>query len=54
MVYSEINKMCQKAWSEKINYLCINRTKNEKEGKYRIFNESKTTYIDCIRESELF
>ena len=24
------------------------------EGKYRIFNESKTTYIDCIPESEPF
>ena len=24
------------------------------EGKYRIFKESKTTYIDCIPESESF
>ena len=23
-------------------------------GKYRIFNESKTTYIDCIPETEPF
>ena len=28
--------------------------KNKKEGNYRIFNESKTTYIDCIPESEPF
>ena len=27
-------------------------TKNKNEGKYRIFNESKTTYIDCICETE--
>ena len=24
------------------------------EGRYRIFNESKTTYIDCIPETEPF
>ena len=29
-------------------------TKNKNEGKYRIFNESKTTYIDCIPQSEPF
>ena len=29
-------------------------TKNKNEGKYRISNESKTTYIDCIPESEPF
>ena len=28
--------------------------KNKNEGKYRIFNESKKTYIDCICESEAF
>ena len=26
----------------------------EKKGKYRFFNESKSTYIECIRESEAF
>ena len=29
-------------------------TKNKNEGKYRIFNENKTTYIDCIPETEAF
>ena len=29
-------------------------SKNKNEGKYRIFNESKTTYIDCICETEPF
>ena len=29
-------------------------TKNKNEGKYRIFNESKTTYIECICETEPF
>ena len=28
--------------------------KNKIEGKYRIFNESKTTYIECLAESEPF
>ena len=45
---------CHKAWDEKCNYLCIDMTKNKNEGKYRIFNENKTTYIDCIPESEPF
>ena len=43
--------MCRVAWSKKFNYLCIDMTKNKNEGRYRIFNESKTTYIDCIPEN---
>ena len=54
MNYDEFKLMCHKAWDEKYNYLCIDLTKNKNEGKYRIFNESKTTYIDCIPESEPF
>ena len=54
MNYDEFKEMCHKAWNEKYNYLCIDITKNKNEGKYRIFNESKTTYIDCISESEPF
>ena len=44
--------MCRVAWSAKYNFLCIDMTK--KEVKYRIFNECKTAYIDCIPQSELF
>ena len=29
-------------------------TKKKNKGKYRIFNESKTTYIECLCESEAF
>ena len=54
MNYDEFKLMCHKAWDEKYNYLCIDMTKNKNEGKYRIFNENKTTYIDCISESEPF
>ena len=54
MKYDEFKEMCHKAWDEKYNYLCIDITKNKNEGKYRIFNESKTTYIDCICETEPF
>ena len=54
MNYDEFKEMCHNAWSEKFNYLCIDMTKNKNEGKYRIFNESKTTYIDCFPESEPF
>ena len=45
--------MCHKNWSEKFNYLCIEKSK-KKEDKYRMFNESKTTYIECNPETEPF
>ena len=54
MIYDEFKEMCRVAWSEKFNYLCIDMTKNKNDGKYRIFNESKTTYIDYIPETEPF
>ena len=54
MNYDEFKEMCHEAWDEKYNYLCIDMTKNKNEGRYRIFNESKTTYIDCIPESKPF
>ena len=54
MNYNEFKEMCHKAWDEKYNYHCIDMTKNKNEGKYRIFNESKTTYIECICETEAF
>ena len=54
MNYDEFKLMCHKAWDEKYNYLCIDMTKNKNEGKYRIFNESKTTYVECIPETEPF
>ena len=54
MKYDEFKEMCHKAWDEKYNYLCIDVTKNKNDGKYRIFNESKTTYIECICETEPF
>ena len=54
MLNDEFKEMCRVDWSEKFNYLCIDMTKNKNEGKYRFFNESKTTYIECISETELF
>ena len=54
MKYDEFKEMCHKAWDEKYNYLCIDMTKNKNNGKYRIFNESKNTYIECICETEPF
>ena len=53
MNYDDFKQMCHKAWDEKYNYLCIDITKKN-EVKYRIFNESKTTYIECIPETEPF
>ena len=54
MEYSEFEEMCRTAWNENCNYLCIDMTKDKKEGKYCIFNESKSTYIECIPETEAF
>ena len=54
MSCNDFKQMCYKAWSERFNYLCIDMTKNKNEGKYRVCNESKTTYIECIPESEPF
>ena len=54
IIYDEFKEMCRDAWSEKFNYLFIDMAKNKNDGKYRIFNESKTTYIDCIPETEPF
>ena len=50
MKYDEYKEMCHKVWDEKFNYLCIDMIKKN-EGKYRIFNESKPTCIDCIPET---
>ena len=52
MKYDEFKEICRVAWGEKFNNLCIDRTR--KEGKYRIFNASKTAYFECIPESEPF
>ena len=54
MKYDKFKQMCHKAWDERFNYLCIDMTKNKNDGKYRIFNESKTTYNECIPETEPF
>ena len=54
MKYDEFKEMCHEAWSERFNYLCIDMAKNRDNGKYRIFNESKTTYVDCIPETNAF
>ena len=54
MKYDEFRELCRGAWSEKFNYLYIDMTKNKNDGKYRIFNEKKITYIECIPETEAF
>ena len=54
MKYDEFKEMCHKTWSERFNYLCIDETKNENEGDYRFFNESKTTYLEYISGNETF
>ena len=43
MKYDEFKEMCHRAWSERFNYPCFDMAKIKDNGKYRIFNESKTT-----------
>ena len=52
MKYDEFKERCHKDRSERFNYLCIDMTENE--GQHRIFNESKTTYIECACKTEAF
>ena len=54
MNYDEFKQICHKAWDEKHNYLNIDIIKNKNEGKHRIFNESKNTYIERFCETEDF
>ena len=53
MKNAEFKEMCHKAWNEKLNYFCFDMTKKNK-GKYRIFNESKIRYFECVPKSEPF
>ena len=41
--YDDLKQVFHKAWSERFNYLFIDMAKKKNDGKYRIFNESKTT-----------
>ena len=54
MNYLEFKDLCPKAWEKGFNYLCIEKPKKKDRGRYRIFNESKITYIECIPETEPF
>ena len=54
MIYDEFKIICHKTWSEKLNYLCIDMIKGRDGCIYRIFNESKTTYIECTLQNEPF
>ena len=54
MKYDEFKEMCSIAWSQNLNYLCLDMTKNKNEGKYPFSNESKNTNIGCFCEIEAF
>ena len=54
MNYDEFKELCHKSWSEKFNYLCIDMTKIESQGKYRICNESKTNILNIIPKLNLY
>ena len=51
MKNDELKEIGHETWSEILNYLCIDMTKNRNEGKNRIFNQNKTTYFESIAES---
>ena len=54
MAHCEFKEMCREAWSERFNYVCIDMSKNKNAGTYRIFNESKNKYTECIPETPAF
>ena len=54
MKYDGFKGMCHKAWDEKYNYLCIDMTKNENGGKYRIFNEAEQHISNAFVKLNLF
>ena len=50
----EFTETCREPWTEQFYYLYIDMTTDRKEGKYRIFNESKNTYFENLCKSEAF
>ena len=54
MNYDEFKELCRKSWEEDYNYLCIDRSKKRHQGRYRICNENKNTYLECIPETKPF
>ena len=54
MKNDEFKKMCRRDCSERFNYVYIEMTEKKKEIKYRIFNESRHTYFECMCKSEHF
>ena len=48
----DFKQMCRNAWNGKCNYLYIDITRDEREGNYHIFNESKNTNFECFCETE--
>ena len=53
MKFDEFRERCLRAWREKINYLCIDLSEKN-EGKNRIFNENRNTYIECFCKTPHF
>ena len=54
MIYDVFKEMCRVAWIGKYNCLCIDMAKNKNEGKHSIFSERKSTYVECVPETEPF
>ena len=54
MNYDEFKELCRKSWDEDCNYLCIDRSKKRDQGRYCIFNESKSTYIKTTPQTNPF
>ena len=54
MNYDELKDLCRKSWEEDYNYLCIDRSKKRKKGRYCICNESKNTYLEATSQTKPF
>ena len=54
MPYDEFKQMSSEAWSEKDNYLLINRLVDKNGCKYKLCNESKPEYKICNPQTDTF
>ena len=54
MEYSEFKEMCCTTWSGNFNYLCFDKTKIKREGKYRISKKAKVQILNVFQKLKLF
>ena len=54
MKYDEFKQICCKTWKETFNYLCIDKARNKKEGKYRFSKKVQTHILNGYLKVKVF